>query len=92
MSILIDESMTLSKKSCLVVYIHASIQNSDPLTFFLEVIELEQTTADSITDALLKFLMDNGLDDEFLKQCFLGFCSDGASVMLGRKAGVYMQS
>lgn len=89
MSILIDESTTLSKKSCLVAYIRASNQNSDPLTFFLEVIELEQTTADGITDALLKCLMDNGLDDEFLKQCFLGFCSDGASVMLGRKAGVY---
>uniref|UniRef100_A0A0E9QNZ3 Uncharacterized protein n=1 Tax=Anguilla anguilla TaxID=7936 RepID=A0A0E9QNZ3_ANGAN len=32
-SILIDESTTLSKKSCLVVYIRASVQNSDPLTF-----------------------------------------------------------
>ncbi|XP_077087102.1 E3 SUMO-protein ligase KIAA1586-like [Siphateles boraxobius] len=28
-------------------------------------------------------------DDEFLKQCFLGFWSDRASVMLGRKAGLY---
>lgn len=88
-SILIDESTTVSKKICLVVYMQAAVQNSDPLTFFLNVIELEQTTADGITDALLNCLVDNGLDNDFLKECFLGFCSDGASLMLGRKAGVY---
>lgn len=88
-SILIDESTTVSKKSCLIVYMRASVANSDPLTFFLNVTELEQTSADGITEALLKCLMDNGLDDDFLKDCFLGFCSDGASVMLGKKAGVY---
>ena len=25
----------------------------------------------------------------FLKHCSVGFCSDGASVMLGRKAGMF---
>lgn len=71
--ILIDESTTVSKKSCLVVYMRASVANSDPLTFFLNITELEETTADGISDALLKCLMDNGLDDNFLKSAFLGF-------------------
>ena len=73
----------------LIVYIRASVQNSDPLTFFLDIVELDHTTADGITNAWLKCLSDSGLDDDFLKECLLGFCSDGASVMLGRKAGVY---
>lgn len=41
-SILIDESTTVIKKSCLVVYMQAALQNSDPLTFFLSWSRLQQ--------------------------------------------------
>ena len=30
----------------------------------------------------------NGFTDEYLSECFIGFASDGASVMLGKKSGV----
>lgn len=80
-----DESTLLSKKSCLVVYLRTSVDSSEPLTFFLDLPELVNTTADGITSELLNCLLKHGLDDAFLKDCLVGFCSDGASVMIGKK-------
>ena len=44
--------------------------DSEPLTFFLDLFELESITADGITSELLKH------DHEYL----VGFCLDGAAV------------
>lgn len=91
LTVLIDESTYLSKRSCLVVYLRTSIHNSEPLTFFLDLLELENSNAEGVTNAMLNCLLTCGLDDAFLKECLVGFCSDDASVILGRKTSVYTQ-
>jgi len=91
-SVLIDESTSLSQKTCMIVYIRCSFDlTTQPTTFFLDLIELEDTTAEGITTALLDCLDKHGLTDIILNECWLGFASDGASVMLGQKAGVYVK-
>ena len=89
LTVIVDESTSLSKRSCLIVYLRTSVHNSDPLTFFLDLLELESTTSDGITADLLNCLQKHGLDEAFLKECMVGFCSDRAAVMLGRKNGVF---
>ena len=37
---------------------------------------------------MLKSLHDAGFNNEYLKNNLIAFCSDGASVMLGRNCGV----
>uniref|UniRef100_A0A3Q1CEU5 HAT C-terminal dimerisation domain-containing protein n=1 Tax=Amphiprion ocellaris TaxID=80972 RepID=A0A3Q1CEU5_AMPOC len=89
--VLIDESTTISGKSVLVIYLRSAICSEEPDTIFFELIELESTTAKDITDALLDSLHKNGFDINYLQNHFLAFACDGASVMLGRKAGVATQ-
>ena len=43
--------------------------------------ELQFTNAEGISEALLSCLLVHGLDNAFLNECLLGFCSDGASVL-----------
>ena len=89
MSVLIDESTALNRTSCLIVYIRATFDvDVGPVTFFLDIVSLPATTADGIEMSLLDCLNANGFSDEYLSECFIGFASDGASVMLGRKNGV----
>ncbi len=89
LTLIVDESTSLSKKSCLIVYLRTSVNSSEPLTFFLDLIELESTTADGISSTLINCLQKHGLDDAFLKECLVGFFSDGASVMV-RKTEKYV--
>lgn len=87
--IIVDESTTLSKKIMLVICLRCAI--GDPLefsTFFFDIVELNCTTAESIKNAILCNLSKYNIDLEFLKKNLVGFGSDGASTMLGRKAGV----
>ena len=63
-------------------------QIDKPVTVFLDLVELEKTTASSIATALLNNLHSHGISQEFLGDHLVGFASDGESVMLGRKAGV----
>lgn len=91
-SVLIDESTTISGKSVLVICLRTAVANvDDPDTFFFDLVELDGTTANEITITLLSFLQKHGFTQEFLQECFVGFVCDGASVMLGRKAGVAAQ-
>lgn len=89
--VLIDESTTISGKSVLVVCLRSAISNEQPDTVFFELIELQGTTANDITEALLECLHNNGFDPHYLQEHLLAFACDGASVMLGRKAGVAAQ-
>ena len=90
-SVLIDESTSLSHKSCLIVYIRCSVDDSvGPVTVFLDLLELSSLSAESIVDSLLSCLNSHGLTQSFLQDHWLGLATDGASVMLGRKAGVYV--
>lgn len=88
-SVLIDESTTLSKKSTLIVYLKCqSIRFEEPHFIFLDLVELRMGTAEAITEVLLSCLLKYGFDDAYLKQNLISFTSDGASVMLGKKSGV----
>ena len=62
-SILIDESTTVSRLSVLTVHLRATVGDSDePVTFFLDLIELQQTTAACITETLLNCLHKHGFE------------------------------
>ena len=88
-AVLTDESTSLSRASCMVVYLRSTFNGEvGPVTFFLDCIELADTTADGIELALLNCLGSHGLNNEFLAEYFLGLGVDGASVMLGAKNGV----
>ena len=90
LSIIIDESTTVSRKSCLLLYIRTRWPqlNGDCFSFPLELIELSSLTAEHIFDRVLLCLSSHGFNDEFLSQSLIGACSDGASTMLGSKSGV----
>ena len=89
-SVLIDESTTLSRKSTLVIVIRTYFEDypSGAYVFNLDLIELTNTTSESITNQLLSCLHKHGFDQTFLKECFIAFACDGASVMLGKNKGV----
>jgi len=88
LSVLIDESTTLSHLSVMVVYIKAAINGGDPIFIFLHVVELESQTAECITSQLVKCLKDAGFPEEYLQKNWVSFVSDGASVMLGKTSGI----
>ena len=54
------------------MYLRTSVQNSEPLTF-LDLLELEGTTADGITADLQNCLKKHGLDEAFLKECMVEY-------------------
>ena len=58
-----------------------------PIIFF-DLVELEGQGAEQIYASLLKSLHDGGFDNKYLTNNLIAFCSDGASVMLGRNSGV----
>uniref|UniRef100_A0A3Q1EYJ4 HAT C-terminal dimerisation domain-containing protein n=1 Tax=Acanthochromis polyacanthus TaxID=80966 RepID=A0A3Q1EYJ4_9TELE len=88
---LIDESTTISGKSVLVVCLQSAVANAEPDTIFFDLVELDGTTANDVTEKLPACLHKNGFNDHFLDECFVAFLCDGASVMLGRRAGVAAQ-
>lgn len=93
-SIMLDESTTVSKKSTMVVYLRTVWPLDDEVTCFafpLELVELSSMTADSLIQCLLKLLRDHGFTNDYLSSHLLGACSDGASVMLGKNSGVLTQ-
>ena len=72
-SILIDESTSLNKKSCLIVYIRTTLNDeAEPLTFFLSIVALNSTTADGIVAALLSCLNKEGFSNDLLTECWFG--------------------
>ncbi|XP_054873424.1 E3 SUMO-protein ligase KIAA1586-like [Amphiprion ocellaris] len=88
-TILADESTTVGNKSTLIVFLKASVDGAmEPIAFPLELVELDSLNAAHIKVKLLTCLQKNGLSSQLLQQQLIGFCSDGASVMLGVKSGV----
>ncbi|XP_063797579.1 E3 SUMO-protein ligase KIAA1586-like [Pseudophryne corroboree] len=95
-SIQVDESTSVSKKTTLILYVRAimvamageSSEDCQPTTFFLDLVELESTTAQGIYDSILATLSKHGLSKSLLSEILIGFGSDGAAVMLGSKSGV----
>lgn len=88
-AVLIDESTSLNRSSCLIVYVRATFDVAvGPVTFFLDIVELEATTADGILDGLLASLGKHGLTEDLLHHIPVVIGVDGASVMLGVNGGV----
>ena len=84
-----DESTTVGHKSTLIVFLKASVDGeTEPIAFPLDFIELESLLASHIKERLITCLLRNGFTNELLQEVFIGFCSDGANVMLGVKSDV----
>jgi len=55
-SVLIDESTSLSQKSCLIVYLRCSVHaECELITVFLDLLELSSLTADAIVESVMTF-------------------------------------
>ena len=88
-NVLADESTRVSDKSTLIVFLRASIDGkAAPINFLLDLVELESLCASHIADKIVDCLFRNGYSIELLQEVTIGFCSDGASVMLGTKSAV----
>ena len=88
-NVLADESTRVGDKSTLIVFLRASIDGkAAPITFPLDLVDLESLCASHIADKIVDCLLKNGYSIELLQEVIIGFCSDGASVMLGTTSGV----
>jgi hypothetical protein len=52
------------------------------------MVELSAKSAEAIKNAIITNIFYYEMTDDFLKKYLIAFFSDGASTMLGRKAGV----
>ena len=86
-SVLIDESTSVSNVQSLIVYIR-TLYAGEVCTYFMGLLPLAGATAEGIESTLLGFFDEVGLTDDVLKEQFIGFCSDGASCMIGVHRGV----
>ena len=88
-SILLDESTSLTNKSCLIIYLRCETdKDSSHHYLFLDLVELDNQTSDSIVNTVLKCLNMYEFDEDFLMRNLVAVATDGASVILGRKCGV----
>ena len=88
-NVLADESIFVGDKSTLIVFLRVSVDGKAvPISFPLDLAELESLCASHIADKTVDCLLKNGYTIEFLQKLFIGFCSVGASVMQGTKSGV----
>lgn len=88
LAVLIDEASTLSRKATMIVNIKASVLGEPPEFIFLDLVELQDQTSEGIIQALMSCLTKAGFTEEWLKQNWVSFVSDGASVMVGKHSGV----
>jgi Domain of unknown function (DUF4371) len=88
-SVSVDESTSLSDKTCLIIYLRWCPPGSDEaVSIFLDLVALDNGNAAAIVSSLLASLHANGIDEEVLSRSWLGFGTDGAAVMMGTKNGV----
>lgn len=86
-SVIIDEASTIFSKPVVVFFLKIEDCELSP-TIFLDLVELEGQEAETIYTSLLNSLHCAGFDGEYLRNNLIAFCSDAASVMLGRNSGV----
>lgn len=86
-SIILDSSVDNSGENKLIVYIRA-LENNSPKLYFYRLLLIEGSeTAEALFELLKKALIEDKLEESIRKN-LVGFGSDGASVMLGRKSGL----
>uniref|UniRef100_A0A671MGA9 HAT C-terminal dimerisation domain-containing protein n=1 Tax=Sinocyclocheilus anshuiensis TaxID=1608454 RepID=A0A671MGA9_9TELE len=85
LSLMLDESTSLNKKSALIIYVRVQLPGMDmPTNIFTELVELDDLTAEGIVRHILSALERLNLTEEFLSKTLIGVTCDGASLMLGR--------
>jgi len=85
-SVLIDESTTISNKSTMIVYLKCIVKPDAESSFlFLDLLELTDQKAETITQALLKCLHHCGFIDDYMQTHLIAFASDGTSVVTARQ-------
>ena len=72
----------------MTVHIKAGIGGDNPIFVFLELVGLNNQSAEEIAESLRSCLLRSGFNEEYLQHHWIAFISDGASVMMGRKSGV----
>jgi len=78
-NVLADESTRFGQKSTLIIFLKTSVDGEPaPVSFPLDLVDLEILCASHIKDAILDCLRKNGFTTELLQEVFIGFCSDGA--------------
>ena len=88
-NVLANEPTRVGDKSTLIAFLIAGIDGKAvPINFPLDLVELKSLCAFHIADKIVDCLLKNGYSIELFQEEIIGFCSDGASVMLGTKSGV----
>ncbi|XP_015675691.1 E3 SUMO-protein ligase KIAA1586 homolog [Protobothrops mucrosquamatus] len=85
--LIIDEASTISCKPVIILFLKVEDSVTSP-TIFVELVELEKQDAETICSSVMESLNNVGLTKNYLEKNLIGFCSDGGSIMLGRKSGV----
>lgn len=70
-----------------IVYIRTMIEGM-VLTFHLDLVELQSSSAGGVGNVLLASLKRSGMINEYLSMHWLGLTTDGCSTMLGRNGGL----
>ena len=84
-NVLANELTRVGDKSTLIVFLRAiNDGKTAPINFSLDLVELESLCASHIADKIVDCLLKNGYSIELPQEVIIGFCSDGASVMLGQ--------
>lgn len=95
LSVMVDETTTLSTKSALIVYIRIQVQD-EVCNFFYDLVDLANgSTGEEIAKAVLGCFSNLAEDPEksasILRARLIGFSSDGASVMIGEFKGAVVK-
>ena len=84
---LVDEATTMGKKPVLVVFLKFCLDGEEQFVMF-DLVELEGRGAETVANTIINTLRNHGFTEKFLQDNWVEQCSDDASVMLGKHAGV----
>ncbi|EZA46496.1 hypothetical protein X777_00099 [Ooceraea biroi] len=87
-SVLSDMSTTLSNKSVLILYLLSFFDTNEPIYTFFDLIELNYQNAECIAKVIWNCFEKHSLPEKFVIKNMIALATDGASVMIGKKAGV----
>jgi hypothetical protein len=90
-SLITDESTTLSKKSTIILFARVFLQEfnlTEPINLFIDMTELDDVTANGIFTALISHFESLGRTEEFLTENLVSLTCDGAAVMFASRGGV----
>lgn len=86
-SIIVDESDTISKETCLSLYLNTFVDDKVH-SIFVELIEIKERDSRSIFNEIVNSIKKIGFTDLQIRERLIQFVSDGASTFTGKKTGV----